>query len=320
MKLIVTLLMLGLSSLSLADVTLNGGVGYRYDATQVDSADRVTKDRVKAELVANAKISDNANAVVGLRTGTVNSAYADFGNNANQETIGLNLAYVDYAASDAVKVTVGKMNQPWVNTSALLFDKDVKPTGLAVGFKNKSGLFANASSVTITEGGVVKDTKVYTGQVGAKKSLLGLTVTGGVGYFGYAIEGVDIDAQQAFLNVGVNYAGVPVNLFYEGMKNTQAATGRVSTAGGIKVGNAVMPEDWEVTVLYQEVGANSQYALWQDSDFAGGQGDNRGLGIIGSYVLAKNVKAGVKFFDVDRKISVGREGYKRLLLDLNYTF
>lgn len=319
MKAIMTLVMLGLSTAALADVSLSGGVGYRYDSTEVGSAAAVTKDRVKAELVASAKVNDQVNAVVGLRTGTFNSSYDDFGGSAGLKTVGLNLAYVEYAAFDGVKVSLGKINQPWATSSSLFFDKDVKPEGLAVAYSNKSGLFANASSVTITEGGAAADSKVTSLQAGLKKNVLGLAVSGAVGLQDYSNVGAqEYSVQQVFVNVGTSLVGKPVNVFVDTLKNSKASTGDKALAYGVKFGNAVNPKEWDVTVLRQKVEANAQYGLWHDSDFAGAQGNHEGTGVIGNYVVAKGWKAVGKYYTTERGAS--NEDYKRVQVDLNYTF
>lgn len=321
MKAIMTLVMLGLSTVALADVNLSGGFGYRYDSTEAGTAAAVTKDRVKAELAASAKINDQATAVIGLRTGSFNSVWDDVGNggSAGLKTVGLNLAYVDYAAFDGVKVTLGKFNQPWATSSSLFFDKDVKPEGLAVAYSNKSGLFANASSVTITEGGAAADSKVTSLQAGLKKNVLGYAVSGAVGLQDYSNTGAQqYKVQQAFVNVETKVAGKSVNLFVDTLKNSEASVGDKALAYGVKFGNAVNPKDWDVTVLRQKVEANAQYGLWQDSDIAGGQGNHEGTVVAGTYVVAKGWKLSGKYFDTER--GVGKESYKRVLIDANYSF
>lgn len=318
MKAIMTLVMLGLSTAALADVSLSGGVGYRYDSTEAGSAAAVTKDRVKAELAASAKINDQATAVIGLRTGSFNSVWDDVGG-AELKKPGLNLAYVDYAATETVKVTIGKFNQPWATSSSLFFDKDVKPEGLAVAYSNKSGLFANASSVTITEGGAAADSKVTSLQAGLKKNVAGLAVSGAVGLQDYSNTGAqDYSVQQVFVNVGTKLVGKPVSFFVDTLKNSKATTGDKALAYGVKFGNAVNPKEWDVTVLRQKVEANAQYGLWQDSDIAGGQGDHEGTVVAGTYAVAKGWKLSGKYFDTER--GVGKESYKRVLIDANYSF
>ena len=110
-----------------AEVKTSGTFGYRFDSLEVGALPKSDKDQMKAELVLDAKVNDKVKAVVGLRTGGFNSAYNDFGGNAELKDIDIHLAYVEYAALDHVKVKLGKMHQPWATSSSLLFDRDVKP-------------------------------------------------------------------------------------------------------------------------------------------------------------------------------------------------
>ena len=145
-KAIIALAMTGaLVSVAQADVTLSGGTGYRLQSTTVGTAAKSSADRYKLELGLNAKVNDSVTAVAGLRTGSVNSSYIDYGNNGATDAININLAYVDWKVADGVKVTIGKQNQPWADSSSYLFDRDVKPTGFAASYSNKLGVFANVS-------------------------------------------------------------------------------------------------------------------------------------------------------------------------------
>jgi hypothetical protein len=102
------------------------------------------------------------------------------------------------------------------------------------------------------------------------------------------------------------------------LKNSKASTGDKALAYGVKFGNAVNPKEWDVTFLRQKVEANAQYHLWQDSDFAGAQGNHQGTGVIVNYVYAKGWKVVGKYFDTER--GVDKESYKRTQVDLNYSF
>ena len=310
------------SSTVLAQVTINGGVGYRYDSAVAGSTPAVTRDRIKGELIIGSKVNDKVNAVFGVRTGNFNSAFNDMGNNGNLQSFGINLAYFDYAAVPGVKVTFGKMNQPWATSSSLLFDKDIKPEGLAVSYSNKAGIFGSASSLKIAEGGASADVGVNSVQVGAKKEVFGVGLVGAIGYQDYANVGAQAyKIQQGIVSASKKVVGKQVGVFVETLKNSEAKTNGVATSYGVKVGNAVAPKEWDVTVVSQKVEANSQYSLWNDSDFAGGQGNYKGNAVLVNYVVAKGVKVTGKYFTADRNISaVTPEKYNRVHVDVNFVF
>jgi len=316
-KALITLVMLGsLSTAALAqDVKLNGGFGYRFDSVEAGTAPKSETDRMKAELLLTAKVNDKVTLVTGARTGTFNSAYDDMGGNAGLKDIGLHLAYVEYAAMDQVKVRLGKMHQPWASSPSLFFDRDIKPEGIAVAFAHKSGLFANASSLKIVEGGANPDARVQSLQVGLKKDVGPLALTGAAALHNHRnVVGADVNLQQAFGEVGVKVAGLPVAGFVDFMRNDKANADNQALAYGVKVAKG----KWDASVFHQKVEANAQYGMWHDSDIAGAQGNHKGYGLSAGYRVAKGWKVNAKYFDVERGAS--KEDYKRLQLDLNYMF
>jgi hypothetical protein len=316
-KALITLVMLGsLSTAALAqDVKINGGFGYRFDSVEAGTAPKSDTDRMKAELVLNAKVNDKVTLVAGARTGTFNSAYDDFGGNAGLKDVGLHLAYVEYAAMDQVKVRLGKMHQPWAGSSSLFFDRDIKPEGVAVAFTHGSGLFAVGSSLKIADGGVTSDSRVQSLQVGLKKDVGVLSLTGAAALHNHRnVVGGDVNLQQAFGEVGTKVAGMPVAAFVDFMRNDKANADNQALAYGVKVAKG----KWDVSAFHQKVEANAQYGLWHDSDFAGAQGNHKGYGLTAGYVVAKGWKVNAKYFDVER--GANKENFKRLMLDLNYMF
>jgi hypothetical protein len=316
-KALITLVMLGsLSTAALAqDVKINGGFGYRFDSVEAGTAPKSDTDRMKAELVLNAKVNDKVTLVAGARTGTFNSAYDDFGGNAGLKDVGLHLAYVEYAAMDQVKVRLGKMHQPWAGSSSLFFDRDIKPEGVAVAFTHGSGLFAVGSSLKIADGGVTSDSRVQSLQVGLKKDVGVLSLTGAAALHNHRnVVGGDVNLQQAFGEVGVKVAGLPVAGFVDFMRNDKANADNQALSYGVKVAKG----KWDVSAFHQKVEANAQYGLWHDSDFAGGQGNHKGYGLTAGYVVAKGWKVNARYFDVER--GANKEDFKRLQLDLNYMF
>jgi hypothetical protein len=216
---------------------------------------------------------------------------------------------------DQVKVRLGKMHQPWAGSSSLFFDRDIKPEGLAVAFAHKSGLFANASSLKIVEGGANDDAKVQSLQVGLKKEVGPLSLTGAAALHNHRnVVGADVNLQQAFGEVGTKFAGLPVTAFVDFMRNDKANADNQALAYGVKVAKG----KWDASVFHQKVEANAQYGFWNDSDFAGAQGNHKGYGLTAGLVVAKGWKVNAKYFDVER--GANKEDYKRLQLDLNYMF
>ena len=305
-------------SAAYADVTLSGSTGYRLQTTTVGTAPQTSADRYKLELTASAKVNDSITAVAGLRTGPVNSAYTDFGNNAVTDNIGINLAYVEYKPMADVKVTVGKMNQPWADSSSYLFDRDVKPTGFAVAYNSNTGLFANASQLALVEGNTAVDTRVQNVQVGYGKTVYGVALKGAVGRYAYANTGAQkYTVNQAFLTASYKVAGYPVTAFVETLGNAYATNPNDNAkAVGVKVADAA--GKYDVGYAYQSNESASQYGLWNDSDFAGGQGNYKGTAYSASYNVSKGFKVAAKYFSATR--GTPRANWSRGQFDLTYTF
>ena len=330
-----TLVMLGsLSATAMAaDVKWSGDFGYRNDSLEVGALNS-DRDRFRVGLVAKANVNDKSTVVVGVRTGTPKSAWNDLAG-GSLKTVDLNLAYVEYAAAKNVKVTLGKMNQPWVD-EALMFDKDIKPEGLAVSLKHDSGLSASAFKVKLNEAAVDKDDSLVGVQVGATKNVAGFDV---VAHAAMLKQDIYVRPVCTFtvpslrpclpfankfdqLVLGASatkeVAGVPVKLFVQQVKNDEAKTADTALAYGVKFGAVKKAGDWEVSLLKQDAEANALSSVWTDSDFGGEATLHDGTALRAAYGLADGWAIRGSYFDVE--VGAAKVDYKRAMLDLVYTF
>lgn len=257
------------SAAQAADVKLSGDFGYRNDDLEVGSVNS-NRDRLRLQLNATADVNDKTKVVFGVRTGSTKSSWNDIGEGNSLKNVGLNLAYVEYAAAPFAKVTLGKMNRPW-HSDALFFDNDIKPEGLAVAVKHDSGLSASAFNLKLVEGGVAKDSDLVGLQVGLSKKLAGLDVAAHATTLKQEVKVGNALVKHDQLVLGASLkkdvAGVPVKLFVEQLTNDEAKTQDKATAYGVTFGNAKNAGDWEVSLLKQDAEANALSAVWTDSDF-----------------------------------------------------
>lgn len=303
-----------------ADVKLGGEFSYRNDDLEFGTVD-LNRDRLRLQLNAIANVDDKTKVVFGARTGSTKSGWNDLGEGNALKNVGLNLAYVEYAAAPFAKVTLGKMHRPWAS-DALLFDNDIKPEGLAVALKHDSGLIASAFKLTLAEGGNAKDSDVVGLQVGYGKKLFGLDVAASAAMLNQEVvlplrtEKFD----QLLLNVSAKteVAGVPVKVFVEQLTNDEAKTLDKATAYGVTFGNAKKAGDWEVSVLKQDAEANSLSAVWADSDFGGEALIHDGMAIRAAYALSDSWKVRGSLYDVE--VGARPVDYKRLMVDLVFAF
>jgi hypothetical protein len=308
------------SAAQAADVKLSGDFGYRNDDLEVGSVNS-NRDRLRLQLNATADVNDKTKVVFGVRTGSTKSSWNDIGEGNSLKNVGLNLAYVEYAAAPFAKVTLGKMNRPW-HSDALFFDNDIKPEGLAVAVKHDSGLSASAFNLKLVEGGVAKDSDLVGLQVGLSKKLAGLDVAAHATTLKQEVKVGNALVKHDQLVLGASLkkdvAGVPVKLFVEQLTNDEAKTQDKATAYGVTFGNAKNAGDWEVSLLKQDAEANALSAVWTDSDFGGEATLHDGTAIRAAYGLADGWKVRGSLFDVE--VGATKADYKRLMVDLVFVY
>lgn len=143
-------------------------------------------------------------------------------------------------------------------------------------------------------------------------------------------------------------AGQPLLLFFDYAKNNAANYKFVSTnptqnipagldtatAVGVTFGRAVatIPGSWELGYIYQKIEKDSLFGQWVDSDINAGNTDAKGGALRGAYQIGKNWRFNFTYFmnqtnmDVATAVTyptaqnVFNRDYKRLQLDLNWTF
>ena len=323
-----------MSVASAAEVNWSGDFGYRNDSLEVGNTNS-DRDRFRAGLVAKADVNDKTKVVVGVRTGSAKSSWNDMAG-GSLKAIDLNLAYVEYAAAKNLKVTLGKMNQPWV-MEGLMFDGDIKPEGLAVALKNDSGLSASAFKLKLSEGGVDKDSTLVGLQVGGKKDVAGVAVAAHAALLKQEVHSAGLcvvllsapslpvcssvfkhDQLVLTASATKEVAGVPVKLFVQQLKNDEAKNNDTALAYGVRLGNVKKAGDWEVSLMKQDAEANALSAVWTDSDFGGEAALHDGTALRAAYGLADGWAVRGSYFDVE--VGAAKVDYKRFMVDLVYTF
>jgi len=326
-----------------ADVKWSGDFGYRSDSLEIGNTNS-DRDRFRVGLVAKADVNDKTKVVVGVRTGSTKSSWNDMAG-GSLKTVDLNLAYVEYAAAKNVKVTLGKMHQPWV-VEGLMFDGDIKPEGLAVALKNDGGLSATAFKLKLVENAADKDSTLVGLQVGVAKKVAGLdiaahaalldqevntkaslcyivyplSVAGGASAPSIPVCSSTDKHKQLVLTASAakEVAGIPVKLFVQQLKNDEAKKADTALAYGVRLGGVKKAGDWEVSLMKQDAEANALSSVWTDSDFGGEAVLHDGTALRAAYGLADGWAVRGSYFDVE--VGASKVDYKRLMVDLVYTF
>ena len=145
-----------------------------------DAADR-NRARIRARVGFDAKVTDNSKVVFQLATGgdDPRSSNQTLGGENTRKSIGVDLAYADWAFMQGANLTLGKVKQPfWRPGQSLFFDGDVNPEGVAVAF-DRGMLFGSGYGWWLEERfnsnptGQNADTIMLGAQLGAKFALFG---------------------------------------------------------------------------------------------------------------------------------------------------
>lgn len=139
----------------------------------------------------------------------------------------------------------------------------------------------------------------------------------------------EFEVRNVLAEITTVVAEYPVVAFVDWAENAKAVKLNKALAYGVTLGKASLPNSWEAGVVVQSVEKDALFGQWIDSDYAAGNTDGDGYTLRGAYQVAKNWKLNVAYHvngtnnDVPVVVSgkniLDRE-YKRLQLDLNYTF
>ncbi len=331
-------------------ISLQGDLRYRFEQiNQETSADR-NRQRLRARTVLIAKPQDNLQVGFGLSTSQGDDPISQnqtIGNNGAPQDVFINLAYFNWTALPGLNVTGGQFKNFLYRpgNQALLWDGDWNPQGLGVTY-TKGAFFANAIGTWLESDSAETKEFTYGGQLGASIDLSeGVKLTGGLGYFHFDTEGKGVfygsdtaffdnsfdpvtntylynyDELEVFAQLGFKVAGLPVAVYGDYVKNTDADEYDTGWAGGVLVGAAKARGTWQASAGYQVLDADAVFGALTDSDFGGSGTDNEGVVLRGAYAVTDKVNVAVNYFinTIDQDIGTEQD-YDRLQLDLNFVY
>jgi len=340
-------------------VTVKGDLRYRVENIDEDGKPSRQRDRIRARLGVDGKVNDNVKAGVELSTGDSDpiSGNKSLGDSFAKKDMGLSLAYVDWTVAEGVTLTGGKMKNPFVCVSDLLWDGDLNPEGAAVSAARTVGnldLSAAGAYWWLQERKDADDTKLYGAQASAKLQLTDeMHVTAGIGYYTYDnLEGttpLDWEGKQnAYGNSTRDVvSGSSTNKVYAGEYSLIEGFGKlyvwVGTAleiyghyvvnqdadredtgylAGFTVGKAKNPGTFEAGYNYRKLEKDAVLGAFADSDSWGGGTDGQGHKLSAKYQIAKNWQFGVAYFMNEKPVSdsAKKHDYNRLQVDLAAKF
>jgi len=340
-------------------VTVKGDLRYRYEQITEDGKDDRQRDRIRARIGAAAKVNDQVKGEIQLSTGDSDpiSGNKTIGDGFIKKDMGLNLAYIDWTPAEGVDVIGGKMKNPFLCVSDLVWDGDLTPEGVAVKWERAVGpmtLYANGGQLWIQERSADEDTKLYAGQAAAKFQFSDeVSLLVGGSYFTYAdIEGMGVldweASNKTYGNSSKNkvtgtttnklyameynqveafakltaWVGTPVEIYGNYVVNQDADANDTGWLAGFTVGKAKNAGTMEFGYNYRELEKDAVLGAFTDSDSWGGGTDGRGHRVYGRYQIAKNVQIGATYFINEKPIADASKthDYDRLQLDVVASF
>jgi hypothetical protein len=321
------------------DTKIKGDFRYRYE--NIDRAESTYKDRQRVRLRVGAygKVNDFVDYGIRLATGgaSATSANQDVDGGTKKEVM-LDQYYVDLHPGQlkGVHLIMGKMPQPWVGRTGLIWDSDLNPEGLALTYENTYSngvkLIANAGSFVIKED-KGDDLQLWAGQIAAETKIGGATVLLGISDFYYQnggdqgaglintggnTPGTEFHLIEGFGSVGIKAGDLPVTFNGQYVQNVSASSGDdTAYLIGVALGKAKAKGEWAVGYNYRETGADAVPDGFNDSDFAYGSTASHGHAFWAKYQIAKNLQGGATYLMASDNLS---RDVNTMQFDLNFKF
>ncbi len=319
-------------------IKLDGDFRYRYETIDVEDSSKRRRNRIRARTNIKAKVADNIDVGFGLATGGDDpvSTNQTLGGGGSSKGVVLNLAYVDWEATDGLHLYAGKFKNPLtkVGGQALMWDGDWTPEGLALKY-NRNLFFVNAfGSFLESDSKNNNDSFAWGTQFGATGTIGDLKLTGGVAYYDIEAKGkstsfgdpsdpgdffgntaveagglacgtnagtqceflYDYQLTEVFAEASFELGSLPVSVFADYVNNGDASVDNTAWSVGTKIGQTKDRGQMQFSYFYADKGADSMLGLVTDSDFGGGGTNSKGHWLQFNYGVSKSWTIGAQYF------------------------
>ncbi|MCH7557243.1 MAG: putative porin [Planctomycetes bacterium] len=347
------------------NIKISGDFRYRHE--QLDSEDPstgrwnngVTRNRMRARLMFDAKVNDDWDIAFRIATGSDKSPIStnqDLEDSFSKKDVWLDLAYFTWhpAAQEGLKVFGGKMKNAFYRAgkSELIWDTDLNPEGLAVQYvmplSDVDQIFINGGGFWVDESTSGVDTSLWGLQSYWKRTIGNSDyILAGASYYDFGnlqgrddLKGTwgsssflgntssgglytsDYDIFEGFAEYGFQWRGMPFAVFGNYAQNTVASTSEdTGWLIGCKLNKAKEPGSWELRYDYRDLEADAVVGAMSESDWLSGGTDGKGHKFVFKYQLAKNVQAGLTYYHLENNRNSTRDAdYRRLQADLVFKF
>lgn len=325
---------------------IKGDLRVRYERRDRDNSSDDARDRFRHRFRLGGiwkNAAENWEVGAGIATGDITGTSTNdtWGEESVFESgdIRLDYAYAAHKMND-VTVTLGQQKNPLL-TSWLMWDGDVRPTGLTAQYAHTAGLFVTLGGYGIRfyDGDTAM---LYAGQAGYRHRIWNADVTLATCYQHYdgVFSSLEAPNPSYDFRIGDILAEVsfPVGIFkltpYAQIWNNFGADGGI---GEGQLGENLDPEDedtgWLVGMnakagkyaleyAYAEVGADSIYGGLKESDFGTGINDTdiKGHKLKGSYSITKNISTDIIFYFFEANELSNKPEVDLYQIDVKYNF
>jgi hypothetical protein len=328
-------------------VALDGDFRYRYERIDAEGSPSRRRNRIRARSNVKADVADDMQVGFGLATGSDDpvSTNQTLGGGGSSKEVVLNLAYVDWEATEGLHLIAGKFNNPLTKAGGqtLMWDGDWTPEGLALKYK-RDGYFVNVlTSYLESDSKKTNDNLSWGAQFGATGRLGAAKLTGGVGYYSIKTQGESTtygdptDPDDFFGNTAVQADGLacgttvdancvyqfdyllteafgeaafdlgdwPALVFFDYVKNSDPADNDTGWLLGAKVGQTKDKGQMQFSYYYANKEADAMIGLLTESDFGGGGTDRKGHFLHFTYGVSKSWVIGAQYFINETDLASG---------------
>lgn len=335
-------------------ISLGGDFRYRHEYADQELTDAANhRQRMRARLKLEGEVNDETKVVLQLASGgtSATSTNETFDGGYGNKAIDIDMAYVNWKASDKATLLAGKVKNTFFapGESEILFDSDLTPEGLAVNWASKSedsnSYFANLASYWFDERNADETTASqsdilqYSAQLGVVFPVQTHKITLGASYHTFApIQGRAPFSASGNTLTGSNYeneyqiseillvydskiAERDFQFYGELISNSGASEENQAYILGLNLGKAKEAGEWSFGYNYRVVEADAVLSAIDDADFAKGETDNRGHKVQFKYQMAKNAQASLAYLKSERSVQVGtKTEYDLAQLDFIFKF
>lgn len=299
--------------------------------------------RVRANMFMNPK--EKLNLTFGISSGKGNPASTNL---QISETFDynpqINLATITYHFDNNLKLDAGKMKNPFYRPSRtqIMWDNDYNPKGLTL-TQDKKKYSIKLAGISIDEGNSQTSTHLIAGQFLYKhKSSQTTKIISGIGYYGYLslknkqavynnkfkgntdINGLyanNYKTLELFTELKTRISDRPLSVYGNYYKNIAVDEFGKAYSLGFLLNTIKHPGKWNLGIAYVDIDADAILATYNDSNFAGGNTDSKGIVFRSRMGIDKNIFLTMTYFNtIKQKQDISPIDYDRFQLDFTTRF